>query len=67
MLKLKTMFYRYNKGKIKYEDCSNEILNYVLLGIIFLVASIIGAYSIGKNNIQPKKDIILQELNESIR
>tara|TARA_R110002167_G_scaffold28560_4_gene95848 strand:- start:2118 stop:2321 length:204 start_codon:yes stop_codon:yes gene_type:complete len=67
MLKLKTMFYRYNKGKIKYEDCSNEILNYVLLGIIFLVASIIGAYSIGKNNIQPKKDIILQELNEPIR
>ena len=61
------MFYRYNKGKIKYEDCSNEILNYVLLGIIFLVASIIGAYSIGKNNIQPKKDIILQELNEPIR
>ena len=67
MLKLKTMFYRYNKGKIKYEDCSNEILNYVLLGIIFLVASIIGAYSIGKNNIQPKKDIIPQELNEPIR
>ena len=65
MLKLKTMFDWYNKGKIKYEDCSNEILNYVLLGIIFLVLSIIGSYCIGKNNIQSEKDIIIKELNES--
>ena len=61
------MFYRYNKGKIRYEDCSNEILNYILLGIIFLIFSIIGAYFIGKKDIQPKKNIILQELNEPIR
>jgi len=61
------MFYRYNKGKIRYEDCSNEILNYILLGIIFLIFSIIGAYSIGKKDMQPKKNIILQELNEPIR
>lgn len=59
------MFYRYNKGKIKYEDCSNEILNYILLGIIFLIASTIGAYCIGKNNVQCEKNIIIKELNES--
>jgi hypothetical protein len=59
------MFYRYNKGKVRYEDCSNEILNYILLGIIFLVASVIGAYSIGKKDMPSEKDIIIKELNES--